>query len=329
MFTRRLKIFVMTGALGMSTALSAQSSETRQSKAEVDSLTARLTQVQASQALMSKRADSLAQAITRLKLQKPSPLNAPVLENALRNSQTLAEALQKTQSEEQFLDQALGQKAEKLLRNLNADLDRLTLAARQASQRKEKQLGKQLQQELKLCRQWQEHCQRVLDSPPTKILIYEVRANPEDDAATLARKADFLRDQSDRLVRETERLEHKLADLRREESLRDRMREFEQEIVMLEPSNEGSQQQTSSRDVGAQGTGLSDGSTRGSEGTQATSSFAGTLIFAFNWPNNIANLSMQDLNDWIKHVQQAQKRLRAQADSLKQRAAEIETPRQD
>ncbi len=329
MFTRRLKILVLAGALGASSALMAQSPETRQSKAEVDSLTARLAEIHAGQALMSKRADSLAQAITRLKLQKSSPLNAPALEAALRHSQTFAEALQKTQAEEQFLDQALRQKAEKLLKNLSADLDRLTLAARQASQRKERQLGKQLQQELKLCRQWQEQCQKVLDTPPTKILIYEVRANPEDDATTLGRKADFLRDQSDRLVRETERLEQKLAELRREESLRERMREFEQEIVMLEPSNEGQQQQTDSRALGTQGTGLSDGGTRDSESTRATSSFAGTLVFAFTWPNNIANLSMQDLNDWIKHLQQTQKRLRAQADSLQQRAAEIETPRQD
>lgn len=327
MFTRRLKIVALGGILGMSQALWAQSLETRASKTEVDSISARLTQLHAQQALMSKRADSLAQAITRMKTQTASPSSASALEAALRTSKIWADALQKTQAEEQFLDQALRQKAETLLKNLSNDLDRLTSAANQAAQKKDKQLGKQLQQELKLCRQWQEQCQKVLENPPTKILIYEVRVDPEDDTQALVRKADFLRDQSDRLRRETERLEQKLAELRQEESLRARMREFEQEIVLLEPSNEGMREGRTEQTSSAFGTGISDRDALDAQTRRESSSFAGSVVFAFNWPNNIANLSMQDLNDWIKHLQQTQKRLRAQADSLRQRATAVESLR--
>ena len=323
MFTHTIKLLALATIFAGSHTLWAQSPLARQTKAEVDSLAQRLAKVHAGQVLMSKRADSLAQAITRMKTPPETPLKTLALEKALLTSQIWAETLQKTQAEEQFLDQALRQKAETLLKNLSADLERLTATINEAKKHNQKQLREQLQQELQLCRQWQEHCHKILASPPTKILIYEVRVEPNDDANALSRKSDFLRDQSDRLERESKRLASRLEELQREKKLRTSMHEFGEEIALFDPSNEGISpgKQTASRADG-QSTGAFD--TRLSEGSFSSSQ----LLIALSWPDNISDLSPQDLTDWIKHLQHIKERLRVQADSLRQRATDFEALRQ-
>ncbi len=326
MFTHAVKIIALVTVLGSSVALWAQSAETRQRKAEVDSLAERLAKVHAGQVLMSKRADSLVQAVTRLKAQPDSPLSAPALEAALSTSQTLAETLQKSQAEELFLDQALRQKAEQLLKNLSADLERLVETSNQAKQQNDKPRYNALKQELQICRQWQKRCQEILASPPTTILIYEVRVEPNDDANALSRKADFLRDQSDRLERESKRLEKKIAEFRAEASLRTRVSEFEQEVAMLEPSNEGLGGGNKTGEANTQSSGFYDFEAGLSDAGRAKFSSA-EIIISLSWPDNASNLSLQNLSAWIKHLQHTQKRLRVQADSLRQRATDFETLR--
>lgn len=322
MFTRQIKNFALAAVLAASSTLWAQSLETKQAKAKVDSLARRLAKAHESQAVMSKRADSLAQAISRLKNQTATPLNAPALEAALRHSKTWAEALQKTQAEEHFLDQVLRQKAEILLKNLSADFARIE------QEKKRKQREKELQQELKVCRQWQEQCRKILESPPTRILIYEVRVEPEDDANALQRKADFLLDQSDRLERESKRVEKKLAEMREEESVRARMHDFSDELALLEPNNEVGRGGNVSQGTSSQETGILDGGLRANDLGNAGYSSAEAWVLTFNLPNNVGKLSQENLSDWIKHLEQTHKRLRAQADSLRQRATDFEALRQ-
>ena len=139
MFTHTIKLLALATSFAGSHTLWAQSPLARQTKAEVDSLAQRLAKVHAGQVLMSKRADSLAQAITRMKTPPETPLKTLALEKALLTSQIWAETLQKTQAEEQFLDQALRQKAETLLKNLSADLERLTAPLNEAKQHHQKQ----------------------------------------------------------------------------------------------------------------------------------------------------------------------------------------------
>ncbi|NUO83399.1 hypothetical protein HUU05_25280, partial [candidate division KSB1 bacterium] len=175
--------------------------------------------------------------------------------------------------------------------------------------------------ELQVCRQWQKHCQEILASPPTTILIYEVRVLPEDDAATLSRKADFLRDQADRLERESKRVSQKLAELDDEAKLRTRMTEFVGDLALFEPSNEGVR-------GGDQTTPATQSSIDRNEmsatAVQQAAFSPSELLIPLIWPDKVSALSLQDLYDWQKRLQRSQTRLRTQADSLKQRASEIE-----
>jgi DNA-binding transcriptional MerR regulator len=181
-----------------------------------------------------------------------------------------------------------------------------------------------LKQELRLCRQWQKRCEEILAQPPTTILIYEVRLEPNDDAAALLRKADFLRDQSDRLERESKRLDKKIAELRQEERLHTRLSEFGEELDMLAPANEIRGNRTANADIRYTELG-------GNDALQNEAGKAGfspaEIVVALSWPDNVSNLSAQDLSAWLQHLQHTQKRLRAQADSLRQRAADFETLR--
>ncbi len=322
MFTYSRKYFMLLVLVWAGhSVLWAQSVETRQHKAEVDSLVERMAQVHADQVLMSKRADSLAQAITRLKQRAKTPLNDGALETAYRTSQIMAESLQKTQAEAQYIDQLLRQKAERLLKNLNDDLARLALETKAAKARREQERYEQLARELQVCRQWQKHCQEILASPPTTILIYEVRVLPEDDAATLSRKADFLRDQADRLERESKRVTQKLAELNEEAKLRTRMTEFVGDLALFEPSNEGvrgGEQTTPAFQSSI------DRNEMSANAVQQAAFSPSELMIPLIWPDKVSALSLQDLYDWQKRLRRAQTRLRAQADSLKQRASEIE-----
>lgn len=322
MFTLLRRTFVGLALLGLAAGLQAQSPETRQYYAELDSLSQRLVIVHAGQVLMSKRADSLAQTLAKLKQRAASPARERALEEAYRTSQALAESLQKSQAEEQYVDQFLRQKAERLLKNLNTDLIRLAQELQNAQKRGEQTKQDALKQEIQVCRRWQKRCQEILANPPTTILIYEVRVKPEDDAATLARKADFLRDQADRLERETKRIAKKLEELRQEENLRGRLLDFAQEVAIFEPAREG----VNRADNPGEAFGVQSGLDRNSEaGVHAA--LSSEFLITLGWPEKISTLSPQDLADWQKRLRRDQVRLRAQADSLKQRALEIEALR--
>lgn len=305
--------------LGGLSQVAAQSHETRVLKAEMDSLAHRLSEIQTAQQFMSRRADSVAQAISRLKTRTPSPLEARSLDEAYRASQIVADSLQVLQSKTQAADRQLRQKAEALLKNLNTEIASLAGAKAEAKKKRQSGLDQRLSVELQSCRQWQKICQEILGEPPPPVLIYEVRVTPEDDARTLQRKADFLRDQADRLERELRALDQKLADMRNEAKLRHQMQEFAQEVAMFDPINEG----------------LSAGATGGTTNLAATSgpldfhssesaNAGAAALVVLNWPGNVNDLSDQDLGDWQKRLQQWHARRQAQADSLRLRAAEIE-----
>ncbi len=324
MFTSSRKFLLLLLMLGCNSSLRAQSSETIQRKAELDSLANKFVKVHAGQVVMSRRADSLAQAITRLKSRPASPLNERALDAAYRDSQTLADTLQKAQSEEQYLDQLLRQKAEHLLKNLSHEIMGLVQNANEAKTQRDQKKYAQFTRAAQVCRQWQKQCQEILASPPTTILIYEVRVHPDDDAATLLRKADFLHDQADRLEREGQRLKQKLTELREEATLRSRMTEFAQDLALLEPSNESAQRNPNTGRSDFENSGFNDGSLAGVVNANREAFSSAEVLIALSWPEQVSELSLQDLSDWQKRLRQAQKRLHTQADSLKQKAEELE-----
>ena len=296
--------------------------------AAIDSLGARRAEVLAAQQVMSKEADSLAQAIARIKARPSSPLEQRALNAAYRQSQTLAESLQWQQAEDQRLDRLLRQKAEALLKNLSAEIEHLASSGASAKKSRDHARSAQIAHELQICRDWQKRCREILEEPPPAIIIYEVHASPEDDAVTLQRKADFLRDQSDRLAREVQRLDQKLAELRSEAVIRDRMSEFAYEVSLFEPLNEGVRSAGSQSDLHSTGTDNGGGtiSVGVGPGREQVQSFASESLYltSLGWPAKVSELSARELRGWQKKLQNLRAQRKTQADSLNQRAQEIE-----
>ncbi|MGH7599254.1 MAG: hypothetical protein ACREOI_23090, partial [bacterium] len=160
----------------------------------------------------------------------------------------------------------------------------------------------------------------LLEQPPPAIIIYEVEAKPEDTPETLRRKADFLRDQSDRLRREVKRLDGKIAEIKDETQVRERVADFASELALLDPNREGvSGGASSTGELGVSAPNVE------SDFRQEASNNNLTLSPSqFAWPGKLGELSFDDLERWRGTLDQQKKRRQAQADSLVQRARAIE-----
>lgn len=311
---------LLSGLASIAAGASLDVDELATNKAELDSLQQALAQVQVSQRITSLQADSLASRIAALKRKANSPFTEAALESALRQSQIIADSLQMLQQKQHRMDSLLRQKAEHLLKNLNAELQRLSSVAKQMNARHDQSAANRLAEQITGYRQWQRETQAILEQPPPKIIIYEVRAEPGDDNLALQRKADFLQDQADRLAREVRRFDKKLADLREEVTLRESMRDFAADLNIVEPLNEGL------TGFGGSGAGAvaaeAEGRGFNQDGPLGPSA-ASTVTLA--WPTQIEDLSYQQLLEWQQHLQQARHRFQTQADSLRTRAREFES----
>lgn len=327
MIRKAYRFFGLVWVSLLSGAVLAQAPHMHDQKVAIDSLLGNLLEVQAKQKVMSKQADSLARAISALKQRQASPFEARNLEAALARSQKIADSLQLVQAREQNLDRLVRQKAEVLLKNLNDEMSRLAELGKQAKKSGDTAERERVTREIKTYRQWQSFCQQILAEPPPAIIIYEVRAEPHDDDAALKRKADFLRDQADRLAREVQRLDQRLTEVREEEAVRQRVNEFASDIALLEPLNEGVRSSRSQSTSGfgpaqADNLNVNEGVARSAEVFSASS--AGSAIVAFSLPAKISDLSSQDLRKWQDRLRLLLEQRQAQVDSLKRRADAFE-----
>jgi hypothetical protein len=300
--------------------LFAQTPERGKLQDEVGNLSTHLARLRQQQQSLSQQADSLARDIQRRKQHSPSLLQDRSLNAALRFSQTLADSMQQLQQEENRADRLLRQKAEQLLKILNDEIARLANDGEKLKREKNSKQREQVKAELMECREWQRRCQALLEQPPPAIIIYEVEIKPEDTPETLRRKADFLRDQSDRLRREVKRLDGKIAEIKDETRVRERMTDFTSELALLDPNRDGasggSSNDASSRLNTPENSGF---------GTQRDASKDLALPLAqLAWPGELGELSFDDLERWRGTLDQQKKRRQAQADSLVQRASAIE-----
>jgi len=299
--------------------LAAQTPERIKLQGELENLSTALTRLQRQRQILSLQADSLAKDIQRRKQQTPSLLQERGLDATLRFSQTLADSLQALQSREQRFDAALRQKAEVLLKILNDDIALLVKQSDDLKRRRHSSEREQVILELAQCREWRKRCQRWLEQPPPAIIIYQVEAQPDDTPETMRRKADFLRDQSDRMRREVKRLEKKVAEIRDETQVRRRVADLATDLALLDPNREGVAN-PSTGEVKTAGFAPE----RGNQDFALSSEAAARLPFFQNWPVQVGELSFEELESWRGKLERLKKHRQAQADSLMKRAAEIE-----
>jgi hypothetical protein len=322
----RVAIFVLL----MSLPLLAQTPERVKLQAELDDLSTSLARLHHQQQVLSLQADSLAKDIQRRKRKTPSILQERNLDSALRSSQALADSLQSLQARDQRLDYALRQKAEALLKILNDEIARLDQRAENLKKSKNTEEREQVARELIQSRQWQRRCQEWLEQPPPAIIIYQVEAQPDDTPETLHRKADFLRDQADRLRRDVKRLDAKISDIRDETQVRRRVSDLATDLALLDPNREGvsspSRREGDNIDIAGPETGSFNQSGRDALSDAAKYGAMNSSVPVYqDWPVQLGELSFDELEKWRGRLEQQKKQRRAQADSLAQRAVEIET----
>lgn len=300
--------------------LFAQAPERGKLQGEVGNLSTHLARLRQQQQSLSQQADSLARDIQRRKQQSPSLLQDRSLNAALRSSQTLADSMQQLQQEENRVDRLLRQKAEQLLKILNDEIARLANDGEKLKREKNSKQREQVRIELLECREWQRRCQALLEQPPPAIIIYEVEVKSEDTPETLRRKADFLRDQADRLRREVKRVDTKIAEIKDETQVRERVADFANELALLDPNREGvSGGASSTGELGANAP-----ATESDFRQEASNNNLTLSPSQFAWPGKLGELSFDDLERWRGTLDQQKKRRQAQADSLVQRARAIE-----
>ncbi|MGH7450113.1 MAG: hypothetical protein ACRENG_02075 [bacterium] len=313
-----IRILSLSALVGL--PLFAQTPERGKLQDGMENLSTHLARLRQQQQSLSQQADSLARDIQRRKQQSPSLLQDRSLNAALRFSQTLADSMQQLQQEENRVDRLLRQKAEHLLKILNEEIARLANDGEKLKGKKNSKQREQVRAELVECREWQRRCQALLEQPPPAIIIYEVEVKPEDTPETLRRKADFLRDQADRLRREVKRVDTKIAEIKDETQVRERMTDFTDELALLDPNREGVS-------GGASSTGelRRDSPETAQIGSERNASNDLALpLSQLAWPVKLGELSFDDLERWRGTLDQQKKRRQAQADSLVQRARAIE-----
>lgn len=306
----------------------AQVHELPELQARLDSLETQYQLVQLQKKQLSMQADSLTEIINRLKTQRTKNLiSERELERQLGLSQTLAERHQAAQQRETFLHSELMRFSEDALKNLNETIKLITDSL-QISQSKRDDAGKRrLSTNLQLANRLRNRCQAYLNISPGVIPVVEVQIETDDTPKQVAQKTDFILDQSDRLKSAAKRIGKKLGEMKGEIELRRRLTDFVGDLTAFDPRSEsisGSiQRSEGALAVTEDQANLSDDQTRVGQISNDLSLSHILLNFETNWPTNTAQLSLDELEEWIEQLGRQQKQLISTADSLAQKAVEF------
>lgn len=298
----------------------AQQADVRTIATQLSELEMRYQQIQTHKKQLSTSADSLAEIIRKLKVKESrSFVEERELENQLRLSQSIASRTQNIYQNEALLLHELTVFSERAFKNLNETVKILTEKLQNAKQQKEEQRAKQLARELQSATQVRARCQGYLSAPPGNLPLINIQISDSDSPKQIREKADFLLDQSDRFKNAAQQVDKKLTELADEIELRHRLGDFVDDLAAFDPATE-----TVS---GASGK-ISGAATLADESTKMndaiTPAISGQAIalnqplpqISSDWPANISHLSTDELERWMKQLQQQQRNLAAKADSL-------------
>lgn len=289
----------------------------------LDSLESRYQQIQLVKKQLSTRGDSLAAIIHTLKAKSDrSFVEEHELENQLRVSQTIAGSTQAAYQNEALLLHELTVFAEKAFKNLNASIKILTENLQSAKDQNDAAAVKRLAGDLQRATILRSRCQGYLNAPPGNLPLIHIQISASDSPKQIKEKADFLLDQSDRFKKASEQIENKLKELSDEIDLRDRLSDFVDDLAAFDPATEtvAGAGRRSANAAASETSQLNDSETRTSAGQPFALSHA-TQHLSDDWPTNIATLSTEDLESWLKQLQSQQRTLDATADSLAQKSA--------
>lgn len=303
--------------------VSAQEDEIARQAARLDSalqVYAAATQVREH---LSAQADSLAQQVIRAKQgQKSGLLQGRRLESLLQQSQNVAAALAAAQRDEIRRQTELMEFARALRKKLNgmiAAMGRSLLAARARS---DEAMTGSLTARLQRAQRLRQRCDRLLADEPefAAAPLARITIEPTDPPEVKRQKAGFILDQAARLRRMSRQADARIAELQEELALRERMRDFEQDLLMFNPATEAVAAVEGGR-TGETGVRVQQTDAAFAESNKLQAE--GLPISNTDWPENLTDLQEADLHTWVSRLEERRKRWQAQADSLEARATAI------
>lgn len=307
-------------------AATAQTPAIEPLQAKMDSLLQQYDLTVRERQQLSARADSLAQIVQARKQQDRNLVEARLLEADLQRSQQLSRRLQALQERENQLFAELVQFSETTLKKLNNDIGQISRALKRAPKHSAVRdtLARHLQQAMAL----RTTCQTILAAAPIVVAITPVQVDSSDSPRKLAQKADFVRDQADRLKRAAGKMETRVAELRDEIYVRERLADFVDDLAMFDPSNENVSTSASSADRSTTLLPETEAGNRPPNITDLSGSVAALtgsiLATPADWTKNVGELSPAEIRALIDKLSRQQKAWLAKADSLEQRANQIE-----
>lgn len=265
---------------------------------------------------LSRQAEELANRIADLKSQpKLNYFQRRRLESLLRNSQQLSRRIEDADRLLSQREERRGRLGTELLaayaKAIGTKLAMIEKAPADETTR--------LSAELEALRMKQARLQQRLAEPAPPIRLVPVRIDSQDTAVDIRQKADLLRDQEDKIRARRRWLERKARQIASEVELRQRMREFVDEVALFDPTEEG----------------LSDQAVRAASQPAITSvrSEADRAFGQVSAPANLfltprqwealsspGRFSQPELQALLKALKKEQSKLAAQADSLHQLA---------
>ena len=252
---RLLTIAALSLALGLSgQALAAGLPQLRSEVAAADG---RLAGVRTQRAGLQRTLDDVARQIESLKARQASGLfGSGELDELLKRSQELSSKVTEALKSESEAEESLRGGQTKLVTELDQELNRLRARWDAATTRPERQA---LVQQLKGLRGEREALRRAMPST----LVPTVSDRASDDPEELLERADALLDGEDKLRREQQALERRIAELRSERDLERRMNEFMGEDALFDEHDRVlSATRTPKTDLSAATTGTSPGTSQ-------------------------------------------------------------------
>jgi len=319
----RTHIYLLVGMLLASSLVGAQTGPHRDLSAQLDSLEARYASAGQVSARLSRQADSLAAVIQKRKSRKSSSfLSDRALADELRRSQELANRLQLAQEAQAAQLDSLIRKSEHTLRILNDEVTRLTIQFSTAKLKGDTTEQQRLARALREASGMRERCLSLLQQAPDSAPLLEVKVDSNESPQVLAQKRDFLLDQADRMRRRATQADQKRRQLHDEASMRERLSDFVQDLRVFDPTGETPRSSDAgSKSLGTDNSGIIEAAP-GRSGDY--SSTARVFARGDEWPGNLTQLSDAELRRWMDRLVNQRRRWQAQADSLSQRAADID-----
>lgn len=291
--------------------------------AALDSLQARLDRLQADIAAVRVQKNRLSQQIDSLSAelqvqkQKTGILSRRAVSRQLQRSDQLAKAFDRLQHREALLLNELIRTAESGEAWLRDWITRMA-QKRPSGESATRDWSERLRRAQRL----RQRCQAILQQEPPRLTLFRITLQPDDPPEVAQQKIQLLLDQADRLQRLTRQTQKRIAELQNEQTLRQRLAEFMQDIRLTDPASEAVNPEELRGTPYAAANAERFADIQRSMDKSAVA--AGTFLQIIpEWPANIAELSNADLELWIQRLQRNLKIWSSAEDSLRQRADEL------